>query len=66
MFKYTITQKTTLDKVVYKVYKNLAFFKDVLEANPHLKYKLILEVADIVNLPALKNKEKKSVKRLWD
>jgi len=66
MFKYTITQKITLDKIVYEFYKNLAFFKDVLEANAHLKHKLILEVGDIVNLPALKNKEKKSVKRLWD
>jgi len=66
MFKYTITQKTTLDKVVYEFYKNLTFFKDVLEANPHLKYKLILEVADIVNLPTLNNKEKTSIERLWD
>lgn len=66
MFKYTVTQITTLDKIVYQFYKNLDDFKLILEANPLLKNKLILEVGDVVNLPILEKKQEVKVKRLWD
>lgn len=66
MFKYTVTQNTTLDKVIYQFYKNLDDFKVILEANPNLKNKVILEVGDVVNLPILEKKQEGKVKRLWD
>ncbi|MDN5092723.1 MAG: tail protein X [Aliarcobacter butzleri] len=66
MFKYTVTQNTTLDKVIYQFYKNLDDFKVILEANPLLKNKVILEVGDVVNLPILEKKQEVKVKRLWD
>lgn len=66
MFKYTVTQNTTLDKVIYQFYKNLDDFKVILEANPNLKNKVILEVGDVVNLPILEKKQEVKVKRLWD
>ena len=66
MLKYTVIQSTTLDKVIYQFYKNLDDFKLILEANPLLKNKLILEVGDVVNLPILEKKQEVKVKRLWD
>lgn len=66
MFKYTVTQPTTLDKITYQFYKSLSNFKEVLEANPLIKNKVILEVGDVVNLPILEKKQEESVKRLWD
>lgn len=66
MLKYTVTQNTTLDKVIYQFYKNLDDFKVILEANPLLKNKVILEVGDVVNLPILEKKQEVKVKRLWD
>ncbi|MCT7405604.1 tail protein X [Aliarcobacter cryaerophilus] len=66
MFKYTVTQNTTLDKVIYQFYKNLDDFKVILEANPNLKNKVVLEVGDVVNLPILEKKQEVKVKRLWD
>lgn len=66
MLKYTVTQNTTLDKVIYQFYKNLDDFKVILEANPNLKNKVVLEVGDVVNLPILEKKQEVKVKRLWD
>lgn len=66
MFKYTVIQSTTLDKVIYQFYKNLDDFKVILEANPNLKNKVVLEVGDVVNLPILEKKQEVKVKRLWD
>ncbi len=67
MYKYTVTQSTTLEKIVHQFYKDVSKTPQVLEHNPKLKNKLILEVGDIVNLPVLKEKKsKESVKRLWD
>ena len=66
MLKYTVIQNTTLDKVIYQFYKNLDDFKVILEANPLLKNKVILEVGDVVNLPILEKKQEVKVKRLWD
>ena len=66
MLKYTVIQSPTLDKVIYQFYKNLDDFKVILEANPLLKNKVILEVGDVVNLPILEKKQEVKVKRLWD
>jgi len=66
MFKYIVIQNTTLDKVIYQFYKNLDDFKVILEANPNLKNKVVLEVGDVVNLPILEKKQEVKVKRLWD
>lgn len=66
MYKFTVTQPTTLDKVVNQFYNDLANFKEVLEANENLRGKLILEVGDVVNLPVIVKKEETKAKRLWD
>lgn len=66
MFRYIVTLPTTLDKITYQFYNSLSNFKEVLEANPNLKNKIILEVGDTVNLPILEKKQEESVKRLWD
>ncbi len=67
MFKYKVTQPITLDKIIFNFYKDVSNLKEVLEANPTLKNKLILESGDIVNLPIIKQTDKKiELKRLWD
>ena len=66
MYKFTVTQPTTLDKVVNQFYNDLANFKEVLEANENLRGKLILEVGDVVSLPVIVKKEETKAKRLWD
>ena len=66
MYKFTVTQPTSLDKVVNQFYNDLANFKEVLEANENLRGKLILEVGDVVSLPVIVKKEETKAKRLWD
>lgn len=51
-----------LDSIVYKHYKSLDFFDQVLKANPKLG--AILKTGDRVILPEIKIKESKE-KTLW-
>jgi phage tail protein X len=56
-----------LDQIVYKEYGTLKIFDKVLEANPHLDKKVILDDNDVVNLPVIQIKKEttKEVKSLW-
>ena len=67
MKTYTAQNGDRLDQIVYKEYKTLVVFDKVLEANPHLTTKVILEDNDKVNLPVLELPKAtvKKVKSLW-
>ena len=53
-----------LDQIVFREYGDLNHFEKVLEANPKLANKIILNEGDIVNLPLFKI-EKKKLDSLW-
>ncbi|MBD3842592.1 MAG: tail protein X, partial [Campylobacterales bacterium] len=42
-----------LDQIVYKEYGTLKVIDKVLEENTHLKYKVLLEDGDVVNIPVV-------------
>jgi phage tail protein X len=67
MKTYIAQQGDRLDQIVYKEYKTLIIFDKVLEANPHLATKVILDDNDTVNLPILElpKATTKEVKSLW-
>jgi len=54
-----------LDELVYKHYETLAPFPLVLEANPTLHPKKVLEAGDEVVLPQWAPPKVKEVKALW-
>jgi phage tail protein X len=56
-----------LDQITYLQYGTLDIFDKVLEANPHLATKVILDDGDIVNIPVIEIKKEttKEVKSLW-
>lgn len=56
-----------LDQIVYKQYKTLSVIDKVLEANTHLKNKVILEDGDVINIPVITIAKEtiKKVKTLW-
>lgn len=66
MFKITINDYTTLDKIVYEFYKNESYIIYVLEANKGLEELIILEPGLELNMPLVKRKNIKKAKRLWD
>lgn len=66
MKTYTAQKGDRLDQIVFREYKTLKIFSKVLEANPHLTNKVILDDKDIVNLPIIQlPKTTKKVKTLW-
>ncbi|HFU76167.1 MAG TPA: phage tail protein [Arcobacter sp.] len=67
MKTFTAQNGDRLDQIVFKEYKTLAVFDKVLETNPHLATKVILEDNDKVNLPVLElpKAATKKVKSLW-
>lgn len=56
-----------LDQIVYEQYKTLSVIDKVLEANTHLKNKVILEDGDVINIPVITIAKEtiKKVKTLW-
>lgn len=56
-----------LDQIVYEQYKTLSVMGKVLEANTHLKNKVILVDGDVINIPVITIAKEtiKKVKTLW-
>lgn len=54
-----------LDQIIYSNYGTLEAFEQVLEANPHLLKKEILEIGDIVYLPNVVLEKVKKEDVLW-
>lgn len=56
-----------LDQIVYEQYKTLSVMNKVLEANTHLKNKVILVDGDVINIPVITIAKEtiKKVKTLW-
>ena len=55
-----------LDEIVFTEYGTLEFMEIVLENNPHLTTKLILNIGDVINLPIVtKNKIEEKEEVLW-
>lgn len=56
-----------LDQIVYKEYGTLKVIDKVLEENTHLKYKVLLEDGDVVNIPVvyIPKETIKKVQALW-
>lgn len=67
MKTYTAQNGDRLDQIVFQEYKTLIVFSKVLEANPHLVTKVILDDNDKINLPVfeLPKVTTKKVKSLW-
>lgn len=66
MKKILATEKERLDEIVYREYKTLEVFEKVLEHNPHLTSKIILNMGEIVNLPIISiKKENEKEESLW-
>ncbi len=67
MKTYTAQNGDRLDQIVYQEYNTLKVMDKVLEANIHLKHKVLLEDGDIVNLPVVTIEKEtiKKVKTLW-
>jgi len=66
--KQIIAQKgDRLDQIVYKEYGTLKVIDKVLEANPQLKSKVLLEDGDIINIPiiTIPKESIKEVQALW-
>ena len=64
----TVTQENqTLDKIVYEHYGNLDHFDDVVESNPQLMSKMILDLGDKIILNEYEDKSITSnAQALWD
>lgn len=56
-----------LDQIVYQEYGTLKVMDKVLEENTHLKYKVLLEDGDVVNIPVvyIPKETIKKVQALW-
>jgi len=67
MREYRANQGERLDQIVYREYKTLNqdVVNKVLEANPHLLDKLVLDAFDIVYLPEITTESNKENKTLW-
>lgn len=67
MKTYTAQNGDRLDQIVFREYGTLKVFEKVVEANPKLKNRTILQDGEEINLPVItieKTKIKK-VKALW-
>lgn len=65
MNQIKVTTEQRLDEIVYSKYGTLEFMAIVIENNPHLNKKIILEVDDIVNLPIVIKAKKELEDELW-
>lgn len=54
-----------LDQIVFREYKTLKYFEKVVESNPHLKNKVLLDEADFIYLPKIKEENKIKMDSLW-
>lgn len=57
-----------LDQIVYKEYGTLEVLEEVLQANPHLVSKVILEDGDEITIAVIdivKDSEDRELKTLW-
>lgn len=56
-----------LDQIVYQEYSTLKVMDKVLEANTHLKNKVLLEDGDVINIPVvyIPKETVKEVQALW-
>lgn len=54
-----------LDEIVFREYKTLKNFSKVVEANPKLVNKIILDEKDLINLPLIQEENKKKMEILW-
>ena len=62
-----VTQAQRLDEIVFAHYKSLDYLDEVIQANPDLLSKLIIEVGDKVELPVFKSVSKiNKTKSLWN
>ena len=68
MIEIKITENKRLDEVVYENLETLENFEEILELNKHLIEKDILDIGDIVYLPAPKKEDEKIIKEiaLWN
>lgn len=63
-----ISQKNqSLNDVVLEHYGNLNHLDEVIDLNPKLLHKIVLELGDVVELPEFKNDSKKEdeIKSVW-
>jgi len=67
MREYRANQGERLDRIIYREYKTLNqdVVNKVLEANPHLLDKLVLDAFDIVYLPEITIEPSEENKTLW-
>jgi len=67
MREYRANQGERLDQIVYREYKTLNnnVLNKVLEANPHLLDKLVLDAFGIVYLPEITIEPSEENKTLW-
>jgi len=64
---YVVMEPKRLDQIVWEAYGSLEQFEEVLEANPNLSRKLLLEPGDIVKLVPAKQKPRiVEEKALWN
>ncbi|HKM19357.1 MAG TPA: tail protein X [Aliarcobacter sp.] len=54
-----------LDQIVFREYKTLKYFEKVVESNPHLKNKVLLDETDFIYLPKIKEENKIKMDSLW-
>lgn len=68
MIEYRTTDGQRLDTIIYEVYANIDSdtIEAVMDANPHLLHKKVLNAGDIVYLPELSNDSESTVGALWD
>lgn len=67
MRTYTAQNGDRLDQIVFKEYGSLKVFEKVVEANPGLKNRTILQDGEVINLPVvtIEKTKIKEVKTLW-
>ena len=54
-----------LDQIVFREYKTLKYFEKIVESNPHLKNKILLDETDVVYLPKIKEENIIKMDSLW-
>lgn len=62
-----VKQEKRIDEIVFEYYGNLDHLDEVIELNPHLYQKVVLDLGDKIKLPEFQKKEKiANIKGLWD
>lgn len=65
MKKVEASDNQRLDEIVYKEYGTLEFMEIVLENNPNLTTKLVLNIGDVVYLPIVDKTVEIKEDELW-